>query len=169
MTTMTETDKETPTPTVINWDARFLELASHIASWSKDPSTRVGAVIVSPNRQILSIGYNGFPRGIDDSEFRLDDRPVKYSYTVHAEMNAIYNATLNGVSLAGSSLYVSGLPVCSDCALGIIQVGISRVIMPEMEHVPPKWGLSFVQTSSLFEEAGVEWSTVYNVRQRTRS
>jgi dCMP deaminase len=74
------------------WDVRFLELANHIAQWSKDPSTKVGAVIVRPDRTICSVGYNGFPRGVDDNEERYMDRPTKYEFVVHAEANAIIHA-----------------------------------------------------------------------------
>ena len=103
------------------WAINYLRLAEHISGWSKDPSTKCGAVAIGNRQQILSVGFNGFPRGVEDSESRLNDRPTKYSLMVHAEMNCIYNATLNGVSLDGADLYVYGLPVCAECAKGIIQ------------------------------------------------
>ena len=117
------------------WDTRQLDLAERVASWSKDPSRQIGAVAVGSKGQVLAQGFNGFPRGIVDTADRYNNREIKYKYVVHAEMNVIYNATYNGVSLDGSTLYVSGLPVCSDCAKGIIQVGISRVVMKE-ENIP---------------------------------
>lgn len=138
------------------WDKRYLDMAYLVASWSKDPSSKIGAVAVSPKGQVLSTGYNGFPRNIEDSHDRLHDRELKYKYIVHAEMNAIYNATYNGVSLDGSTLYVSGLPCCNQCALGIIQVGIKRVIM-EGDVTNDRWAESWALTKQLFEEAGVEW------------
>ena len=136
------------------WDMRFLELAEHIASWSKDPSKQIGAVAVGDQRQILAQGYNGFPRGIEDSNTRYDDREEKYKLVVHAEMNVIYNASYNGVSLNGSTLYVHGLPVCSECAKGIIQVGIKNVIMRE-SFVPDIWLESWKKTEQMFKESGV--------------
>jgi dCMP deaminase len=138
------------------WNKRYLDMAYLVASWSKDPSSKIGAVAVSPKGQVLSTGYNGFPRNIEDSYDRLHDRELKYKYIVHAEMNAIYNATYNGVSLDGSTLYVSGLPCCNQCALGIIQVGIKRVVM-EGDVTNDRWAESWALTKQLFEEAGVEW------------
>lgn len=142
------------TPT--NWDKRFLELAKHISSWSKDPSRQIGAVAVSCDRQILSIGYNGFPRGINDDE-RLHDRETKYPLIVHAEMNAIYNATLNGISLRDSILYVWGLPVCSDCARGVIQVGIGRVVMNNPNEHLGHWHDHWDKTKAMFDEVAIKY------------
>ena len=140
------------------WDERYINLAKSVATWSKDPSRQIGAVAVSPRGNVLAQGYNGFPRGIEDSEERYNDRETKYKYVVHAEMNVIYNATYNGVCLDGSTLYVTGLPVCSDCAKGIIQVGIKRVVI-SAEDVPDRWVESFAQTQAMLNEAGVriEW------------
>ena len=116
------------------WDKRFLEMATLVASWSKDPSTQVGAIAVR-NRTVIAQGYNGFPRGMSDEQFRYEQKPLKYKMIVHAEMNLIYNAADNGVSLRNSTVYVVGLPVCSDCAKGLIQVGVSRVVMPMREEL----------------------------------
>lgn len=137
------------------WDKRYLDLAESVATWSKDPSRQIGAVAISPRGNVLAQGYNGFPRGIDDSPERYNDRETKYKYVVHAEMNVIYNATYNGVCLDDSTLYVVGLPVCSECAKGIIQVGIKRVVIGATD-VPDRWVESFESTKQLFEEAGVE-------------
>jgi dCMP deaminase len=142
--------------TISNWDNRFLEHAKNIASWSKDPSTKIGAVAVK-NRNVISAGYNGFPRGIEDSEVRLNVRQLKYRYVVHAEMNVIYNASFNGVSLQGSSLYVYGLPVCSTCAKGIIQVGITEVFIRTEKQIPEVWVQEWESTKEMFLEAGVEF------------
>ena len=138
------------------WHLNFLDLAKHVSTWSKDPSTKIGAVAVGKRRQILATGYNGFPRDIEDSEERLQDRSLKYTYTVHGEMNCIYNATLNGVSLDGADLYVYGLPVCAECAKGIIQVGIKRVFMCYPETIADKWKESGLMTKSMFDETGIE-------------
>ena len=136
------------------WDQRYLKLAEEVASWSKDPSRKIGAVAVGAKGQVLAQGFNGFPRGIDDSEERYNDRERKYELVVHAEMNVIYNATYSGVSLDGATLYVTGLPVCSECAKGIVQVGIKRVIMREME-IPESWLSSWHKTREIFHEAKI--------------
>lgn len=131
-----------------------MRLAKEVASWSKDPSTRVGAVAIGQKGQVLSQGYNGFPRGIEDKSERMENRDWKYLLIVHAEMNAIYNATYNGVSLDGSTMYVSGLPCCSECAKGIIQVGVSEVVM-DGDPENPRWKQSCDLALSMFKEAGI--------------
>lgn len=134
-----------------------MEMARKVSEWSKDPNTKVGAVAVGSKGQILSQGFNGFPRGILDSSDRLDDRETKYKYVVHAEMNVIYNATYSGVSLDKASLYVYGLPVCSECCKGIIQVGISRVyVSKECLELRPHWQESWMRSVDMFSEAGLE-------------
>lgn len=138
------------------WYLRYLGLAKEVATWSKDPSTQVGAVVVGSKGQILSQGYNGFPRGISDSNKRLNDRDVKLSFIVHAEMNAIYNATYSGVSLDGSTIFIHGLPACSECAKGIIQVGIKRVVVSKQcIESRPHWNDSWNKSKAMFAEAGV--------------
>jgi len=137
------------------WDKRFLGIAYEISTWSKDPSRKIGAIAVR-NRKILSTGYNGFPKGIEDSEERYSNRELKYQYVVHAEMNCIYNAAENGISLRDSTLYIWGLPVCGDCALGIIQAGVSRVVSVS-EGTPDRWIEAIGKTNEIFKEAGVEY------------
>ena len=141
------------------WQKRYIDLAKQISTWSKDPSRKIGAVAVGSKGQILSQGYNGFPRGILDLPERYENREVKYKHVVHAEMNVIYNATFNGVSLDGASLFVYGLPVCNECAKGIIQVGIKRVVIYTDQEVPEIWTEAFRLTWDMFKEAGVycEW------------
>jgi dCMP deaminase len=136
------------------WDRRFLKIAKETSSWSKDPSSKIGAVYVK-DRRILSTGYNGFPSGVDDSEERYNHRPTKYALVVHAEMNGIYNATHHGVSLRGSTAYVYGLPVCSECAKGLIQVGIVRVVILLDKHIPDKWTESFKKTIDILSECDI--------------
>lgn len=139
------------------WNIRYMSMAKEVASWSKDPNTKVGAVAVGSKGQILSQGFNGFPRGIADVQERLEDRETKYKYVVHAEMNVIYNATYSGVSLDGSKLYVYGLPVCSECAKGIIQVGVKEVyVAQECIDLRPHWFESFQHTLDMFSEAGIK-------------
>lgn len=141
------------------WDVRYLNLAKEVSTWSKDPSSKIGAVAVGSKGQVLSQGYNGFPRGIFDGGARLKDRELKYKYIVHAEQNLIYNATYNGVSLDGATLYVTGLPVCSECAKGVIQVGIKRVVMPEQD-IKENWKESWDYSKVFFNEAGVKYDFV---------
>jgi len=144
----------------IKWNKRYANLAKQVSSWSKDPSRKIGAVAVGSKGQILAQGYNGFPRGIIDTQERYDDRPMKYKLVVHAEMNVIYNATFNGVSLDGADLYVYGLPVCSECAKGIIQVGIKKVYIAVDEDIPVQWIESFDLTKTMFNEASVEFDWI---------
>jgi len=146
----------THSPFRFKWNQRYMKLAQEVSTWSKDPSTKVGAVAIGDKGQVLAQGYNGFPRGVRDVEKRLKDRDQKYKMMVHAEMNCIYNATYNGTSLDGAELYVYGLPVCSECAKGIIQVGIKKVIMQET-RIPDRWIESSSLSTKLFNEAGVDW------------
>lgn len=140
------------------WKYRYLDLADQVGSWSKDPSRKIGAIAVGQHGQVLAQGYNGFPRGINDTDERYNNRQLKYKYVVHAEMNCIYNAADNGVSLRGADLYVTGLPTCSDCAKGVIQVGIKRVFM--RANVPEAWIDSWELTQSFFNEAGVKYELI---------
>jgi dCMP deaminase len=138
------------------WDIRYMELARQISSWSKDPSKKIGAVVIGENGQVLAQGYNGFPRGISDNDSMYENKVTKYQHVVHAEMNCIYNATYNGTSLDGATMYIHGLPVCSECAKGIIQVGIKRVVTNEIDStMPDRWVDSTQLTKKMFDEAGV--------------
>ena len=135
------------------WADRYMKLAQVISTWSKDPSTKVGAIVVGHNGEILSQGYNGFPRKIKDTNNRLNNRSEKYKYIIHAEMNAIFNASLNGVSLQNSSIYIYGLPICHECAKGIIQVGIKKVIIHK--QIKDNWQESCKIAQEMLTEAGV--------------
>ena len=137
------------------WDKRFMQMAKFVSTWSKDPSTQVGSIAVR-NRTVIAQGYNGFPRGINDTTTRLDNRTEKYKFMVHAEMNVIYNAAENGVSLKDSTVYVYGLPVCSECAKGLIQAGIKRIVTP-YQSVPENWKVSTTVSQSMFGEVGIRW------------
>lgn len=132
----------------IKWDRRFLKLAATVAEWSKDPGTRVGAVIVRPDRTIAALGYNGFPRGYPDV---YQDRDHKLARTVHAEMNAIISAR---EPLHGCTIYVTPLCPCSTCAGAIVQSGIKRVVF-EMGEMRPEWQASFDAALELFGYGGV--------------
>ena len=143
------------------WDRRFFDLAKTYSMWSKDPSRKIGAIAIDPTKKIIiSHGYNGFPRGIADTDDRLRVREEKYKYVVHAEMNVIYNASYSGVSLNDSHIYVYGLPVCSECAKGIIQVGVKHVhiLVPIENDIPTIWADHWIKTKEMFDETGVQYS-----------
>lgn len=136
-----------------HWDQRFLVIASHFAGWSKDPSTKVGAVAVR-NRRILAQGYNGLPAGVADSDTRLKDRDTRLAMTVHAEMNCVAHAAQNGVSLIGATMYVWPLMTCSQCASMLVQAGIIKVVVPDFVE-PQRWQESFDLARTMFIESGV--------------
>ena len=134
------------------WDQRFLRLAAHVASWSKDPSTQCGAVITDEKNRIVSIGFNGFPRGLRDDE-RLHNREEKYRLVLHAETNALMDARGRA---EGCTCYVYPMPPCSNCATQLIQAGIVRVVsMTPTERQLARWGDSFSVSRAALEEAGV--------------
>lgn len=135
----------------LKWHKRFLKLAEHISTWSKDPSSKIGACIIDNNRRIISTGYNGFAVGVEDTKERLENRDIKYKIVLHAEENAIQFSKQN---LEGCSLYVSGLPPCAHCASLIIQSGIKYVYAWEKE-IPDRWKESVKLTEQIFKEAGV--------------
>ncbi|MDP7658840.1 MAG: dCMP deaminase family protein [Candidatus Thalassarchaeaceae archaeon] len=137
------------------WDGRFLNLAKHISEWSKDPSTKVGCVVVGIDREIRSTGFNGFPRGIEDSMDRLEDREQKYPLICHAEENAIMHAARIGISLKDCSAYVTW-PPCSRCARSLIQAGVNEVVYPSDSEIPERWKDDFEIAIGMMEEAGVK-------------
>nr|AIE94582.1 dCMP deaminase (comEB) [uncultured marine group II/III euryarchaeote AD1000_49_E03] len=136
------------------WDRRFLELASHISTWSKDPSTKVGCVVVGEDREIRSTGFNGFPRGIEDDAERLEDRAQKYPLICHAEENAIMHAARIGISLKSNTAYVTW-PPCSRCTRSLIQAGISEVVYPAGIDIPERWEEDLEIALGMMEEAGI--------------
>lgn len=135
--------------------SRFIDLARHIAKWSKDPSTQVGCVLVDQHRRIVGVGYNGFPRGVGDGPERYADRPTKYAMVVHAEVNAVLNATAR---TEGTVAYVTHHP-CAACAGTLIQAGIRAVFCPVPEpQIAERFGGSFAVATLMLQEAGVELS-----------
>lgn len=128
--TTTQTSS-TPSPSPSSgakWDQRFLELAALIASWSKDPSTQTGAVIVGPNRGVVSVGFNGFPQGMPDDEALYADRDEKLSRIVHCEVNAVL---LAGRPIPpGSTLYTWPFMSCDRCMVVMLQAGLRRFVAP---------------------------------------
>jgi dCMP deaminase len=137
------------------WNERFLELSDLVASWSKDTSRGVGAVIVNKERRVVSMGYNGFPMGVDDSITYRYERPHKYSYTEHAERNAIYSAASHGVKTSGCTMYLRWHP-CDDCARAIIQSGISKLVCSPPSYESEVWGPKFMIANEMLMESAVE-------------
>jgi dCMP deaminase len=137
-------------PPLIKWDKRFLDLAQLVSSWSKDPSTKVGAVVVDDDRRVISLGYNGFPRGVKDNG-RLNDRESKYKIITHAEANALLFAA---ESLKGYSIYTYPFMPCSKCAGLIIQAGVRRVVSYASSN--KRWSDDFRISRDMLCEAGVQ-------------
>lgn len=133
------------------WTKRFYELAEHVAMWSKDPTTKVGAVIVGKDKREVAVGYNGFPPGVQDLETRLVNRPLKYVFTQHAERNVLDNCLF---STDGATLYATKFP-CSECAKSIISRKIAKVVSPKAEG--DKWTKDADFSKIMFSEAGVIW------------
>lgn len=135
------------------WDSRFLSMAEEVGSWSKDPSTKVGAVVVRPDMTVAGVGFNGFPRGMVDNKELYADREIKYARTIHAEINAI----LNSSDTLDCTLYCTH-PPCTSCALIIIQSGISRVVCYEpSDDLLSRWGDSISKTEGFFAEVEIEY------------
>ncbi len=148
------------------WDRHFLGMALYHSRLSKDPSTQVGAVIVGPDREILSGGFNGLPRGIADTAERLNDRDMKLKLVVHAEMNALLAAARTGMRLKGCTLYLAatddtgmvwGGPPCTRCTVEIIQVGIGEIVSFPVKAVPSRWHDDLKLARQLIGEAGIAY------------
>jgi dCMP deaminase len=138
-----------------SWDDYFMDLAHHVSSRSKDRSTKIGAVIVGPDKEIRSTGYNGFPRKVDDNIEKRHNRPQKYLYTEHSERNAIYNAARCGIQLEGCIIYISGMLPCADCARAIIQSGIKEVVVETLE-MREDWKEQMLVAKEMLDEADIE-------------
>lgn len=139
-----------------SWDSFFLQMTNLVAQKSKDRSTKVGAVIVGPDNEVRSVGYNGFPRGVDDDVEARHQRPAKYLYTEHAERNALYNALRAGISVKGCRMYLSYTP-CHDCARGVIQAGIAEIVTPDTVFPGVgAWTDSISAGLQMLAEAGVQ-------------
>ena len=141
-----------------NWDKKYFELAEYISTWSKDRSTKIGAIIVK-NNDVISTGFNGFPIGANDDVEERHQRPLKYSWTEHSERNAIYSAAKHGKSTNGCTIYVKWFP-CADCARAIIQSGIKTVLIDELNYLGnrgfyTRWEDSIKAADKMFEEAGI--------------
>lgn len=142
----------------MNWTEYFLQIAEVVKLKSKDQSTQIGAVIVGNDNEVLSTGYNSFPRGMNDSLQERQERPEKYFWFEHAERNAIYNAARVGTRLKGSSIYLTSGPPCMDCARGIINSGIKTVYCKKVctTKNKEKWDESQKRSIDMLFECGVE-------------
>lgn len=142
----------------MNWTEYFLGIAEQVKLKSKDKSTQIGAVIVGEDNEVLSVGYNSFPRGCNDDLDERQERPEKYFWFEHAERNAIYNAARIGIPLKGSKIYLSSQIPCMDCARAIIQSGIKTVYCKSYHttHNEAKWKESCDKSKTLFDECGVK-------------
>ena len=153
---------------VPNWDEYFIKMADLVSTKSKDRSTQCGSVIVGEGHTVLSMGFNGFPRGVDDDVESRHERPAKYLYTEHGERNAIYAAARNGIKLDGATIYLNsgGLP-CADCGRAIIQAGITTVVCRDVPfHGKGDWETSMRATEEMFVEARVKVVVVDENYQR---
>lgn len=142
-----------------DWDQRFLELAKHVSNWSKDPSTKVGCVIVDERKTVLSLGYNGFPRGVEDTPTRLKTRETKLNMVQHAEANAILN--YNG-NLHGTTAYVTHKP-CSSCCGALIQAGITEIVsrpISEYLGLAERLQASYQATDAMLNDTGIIYREV---------
>lgn len=138
------------------WDIRFLDLAKLVSTWSKDPSTKIGAVITDRDNKIVSLGYNGFPKKLADDD-RLNDRETKYKIIIHGEMNAILSASR---SLDECTLYTYPFMPCPRCASMVIQTGISRIV--SYKNTNERWAEEFKLSLDLFKESNIEYTEYAN-------
>lgn len=138
----------------MNWTEYFSQMAFLAAKKSKDPSTQVGCIIVGPDKEIRSTGFNGFPRGVADTGARLESKDGKLNFMVHAEANAVAAAARMGTSLKGCMAVVTKYP-CSQCAALLIQAGVSKILTPHYHH-EDRWAYSNSVSESMFNETGVK-------------
>lgn len=145
----------------MTWDEYFLNIAEVVRQKSKDPSSKIGAVLVDSNRSIFSTGFNGFPIGIDETDSSRWERPIKYEYVCHAERNAIALAARKGSATGGATIYLVGMgpPTvpCTECTKMIIQAGIIKVVGKSFKPMPEAWEVDFLFSKKLLDESGVEF------------
>mgnify|MGYP001157469012 FL=1 len=140
----------------MKWDEYFINIAEQVKLKSKDRKTQIGVVVVGKDNEIVSTGYNSFPRGINDNLNERQERPEKYFWFEHAERNAIYNAARIGVSTLGTTMYMTCGMSCSDCARAIINSGVSKIVLRKGKGAKgDKWNESSIRSIQMFKEAGV--------------
>lgn len=139
-----------------SWDEFYLQMADLIASRSKDRSMKIGAVLVRDNA-VISMGYNGMPREVNDDVEARHERPAKYYYFEHGERNSIYNAAREGTPTLGATMYTQGVP-CADCSRAVIQAGVDKVVVywQADDNIASRWKESCAVGREMLEEAGVE-------------
>jgi dCMP deaminase len=140
----------------MNWDEYFINIAEQVKLKSKDNNTKIGVVLVGKNNEIVSTGYNSFPRGINDDVVERQNKPEKYFWFEHAERNCIYNAARIGVSTLGTTMYMTCGISCADCARAIISAGVEKIVLRSGKGaMSPKWQESAERSNQMFKEAGI--------------
>lgn len=143
----------------LKWERRYLDLAKLISTWSKDPSTKVGAVIIGPDRAVISIGFNGFPRKMPDTPDLYLNRDEKYSRIIHGEINALLQ--VKGGVPKGSTLYTYPFMPCDRCVVQFLQAGVMSYVAPmTTPEQQERWGASFERTTRYIRECGAELTLV---------
>lgn len=140
----------------LKWIKRYMRIAREVSYWSKDPSSKIGAVIVSETGRILATGYNGFPEKMEDNPSDYENREFKYKRIIHAEENALLNALKYSVNIQNSSIFVYNLPICSNCARLIAQSGISEIYLCYNDNNITRWKESFDISKSIFKECNIK-------------
>jgi dCMP deaminase len=139
----------------VKWDRRFLQLAQLVSTWSKDPSTKTGAVIVRPDRTVVSVGFNGFPKNMPDEVEWYENRQEKYSRIVHCEVNALIHAF---ESVKGYTIYTYPFASCDRCAVQLLQAGITRFVFPSpSSDALSRWGESFTKAKTYIVQSKAFW------------
>ena len=140
----------------MNWNEYFINIAEQVKLKSKDNNTKIGVVLVGKNNEIVSTGYNSFPRGINDDVAERQEKPEKYFWFEHAERNCIYNAARIGVSTLGTTMYMTCGISCADCARAIISAGVEKIVLRSGKGaMSPKWQESAERSNQMFKEAGI--------------
>jgi dCMP deaminase len=143
----------------MNWAEYFIRMAMHVATKSKDPSTKIGCVLVGEGNVHLTDGFNGFARGVDETITARWDRPAKYTWICHAETNAVFNAARHGIELLGSTAYLNvGVEPCAGCANALAQAGIKHVVIPDIEFKGVGNGVNYdcAVGAEILHEAGID-------------
>lgn len=146
----------------MNWDEFYINMAQLVSLKSKDTSTKVGCVLVGEDNEVLSIGYNGMPRGMDDSIIERQQRPFKYFFFEHAERNSLYNALRKNIPVRGATAYLNWEPIpCPDCTRAFIQSGISRIVGPDRPFAGKgNWDSIYTASLPMLKEVGIDLVTI---------